>query len=257
MPIFRRKRSGKYVGNWIERVDGNEINLGTKSATLAKKRAKLAQAGEWPRDPVADAHGAAADVAAAMEGKEVPRAGIDSEADAMPQAARHGEGTLPVSDPRPPVVGSPAASASSASAADMAAATSDADAAMVEMAAASGVTVDELKTAMAAMAEDFPDQAAGGLLVAQGALVRVGYALFTKAGKTGRRLEVPAIPVGHPARNLIAIGVRGCMRDWNVDLERVPSWLILVAGLVLSAGVQVQSAAVIPPAPKPEATKAA
>jgi hypothetical protein len=65
MAIFRRRRNGKFTGNWIARIDGKEVNLDTKDKLKARERAAAANIGEWPRNPDADARSVAAQVAAA------------------------------------------------------------------------------------------------------------------------------------------------------------------------------------------------
>lgn len=53
-PYRRRKtKGGPFVGNWRVTVDGRDINLGTKNATEALARAKLAAKGQWPPDEAA------------------------------------------------------------------------------------------------------------------------------------------------------------------------------------------------------------
>jgi hypothetical protein len=53
-PYRRRKgKNGAYVGNFRVAVDGRDINLGTKDATEAHARARLAVKGKWPPIPAA------------------------------------------------------------------------------------------------------------------------------------------------------------------------------------------------------------
>jgi hypothetical protein len=45
---FRVKRAGKYIGSWLVWVDGERVNLDTKDANEARRRARLVELGKWP-----------------------------------------------------------------------------------------------------------------------------------------------------------------------------------------------------------------
>jgi hypothetical protein len=81
MAILRRRRNGKFTGNWIACIDGKEVNLDTKDKVEARERAAAANIGEWPRNPDADARSVAAQVAAAD----------DSAPAVMPPGTWHGD----------------------------------------------------------------------------------------------------------------------------------------------------------------------
>lgn len=61
--LWRIKRRGKYIGSWRISIKGREVNLLTKDATEAKRRAQLAARGLWPsEEPAADALNKALDI---------------------------------------------------------------------------------------------------------------------------------------------------------------------------------------------------
>lgn len=46
--LHRRRKNGKFVGSWLYRVNGQDMNLDTQDANIARRRAALALAGKWP-----------------------------------------------------------------------------------------------------------------------------------------------------------------------------------------------------------------
>lgn len=68
----RRKKGGKYVGNFYQYVDGKQVNLGTANAVLARKRARLALEGKWPDAKSAEEAGTVAAQAAEVAQETAP-----------------------------------------------------------------------------------------------------------------------------------------------------------------------------------------
>jgi hypothetical protein len=250
--IFRRKRSGKYTGNWIVRVDGKDTNLGTKDKREASERARLAIAGEWPRDADADSRSAARNLAEdddpAVEAPRAPAAPTARPVEAAPEPPAESE---PESEDLP--------AAEPASVGDLNAAAVDADAAFGEMADAAGVTPEEMKGAIAELMSDAPQLVAGIHLAVQGILVQIGY-YFVKGKRTKTALVPKPIGPEAPERRILALGWKAALAKADLNIETIPWWAPLLLGMAWTATVQVKSADVVDtskPAEKPAATPTA
>lgn len=104
--LWRVNRRGKSIGSWRVTVKGREINLQTKDATEALRRAKLAQRGQWPQEQVAaDGVAAAFDPpspGSVGEPHEPPGAGAEVQGAGGNQLA--GGGDVPASADAGPVI---------------------------------------------------------------------------------------------------------------------------------------------------------
>lgn len=242
---FRRKRNGKFTGNWIVRLDGGpEVNLKTKNYKEAQDRAKLAAAGEWPRDPEADLRATSADVKAAMN---------DSAGDAVlsskPEPVTEKETPpLPLpSDANAPTVG---AAPISATADDLnAAAAGVVQDAEGEMAEAMGLSKDEFQAEMAKLAENLPAATAGLYLKVQAFALRLGYAA-TKGKKNGKRLVVQPVPEDSMEHRVLVVGAKLTLQHLNIDVAAMPWWIVPLAGIVLTSVHQLANAQLEEAAPK-------
>jgi hypothetical protein len=228
--IFRRKRSGKYTGNWIVRVDGRDVNLNTKDKNEARENARLALAGEWPRDADADSRSAAGNLADADD----PEPRVPTAPPARPVEAA----------PEPPEEPEVLAAAEPASVGDLNAAAVEADAAFGEMADAAGVTPEEMRGAIAELMTDAPQLVAGIHLAAQGVLVQIGY-YFVKGKRTKTALVPKPIGPDAPERRILALGWKAALAKADLNIETIPWWLPLLVGMAWTATVQVKSAEVV------------
>jgi hypothetical protein len=240
MAMIRRKRKGKFTGNWILTQAGEkDVNLGTKDARVARDRAALAKRGEWPRDPVTDQQAAAGEIAAAMSGEALGGASEDVQ-EPLPSAPPVETG-LPVEASKT----SQGPVSANVSAEDVAAAAADVTDAEREMADAVGCSVDELRAEAAHAMECLPDAVAGAWLWLQGNLLSVGhFAIVGKKRKT--RLLVPALASDDPSRKVLAVGAKLTLQQMNVNVTALPWWGVVLAGVAMTAAVQIKSAEAVP-----------
>lgn len=270
---FRRKKRGKFVGNWFVTLDGEDINLLTKDAAEASRRARGAARGEWP--PV---DGAAAAAAAALEPNGEPPPPLeDPETSAAAVTAEALPGAGPQSDvPSEP---SPAPGAGSQSAppaeplhAAAAAAAGDASAAQAQEAAAAEAQGEQAKvdakladimaklggpaSGGADVLGTICNMAAGLMLAAERKTLEWGgtWALRRRGDK---RLFLPGDPpeLMHDA---LAAGLHGYAVTWfpNFAMQLTPGWAV-VLGLVGGGGAMMIGAKVVEPPKSGEAAPAA
>jgi hypothetical protein len=210
MKPYRVKRGGKYIGAFLVVHEGQRVNLKTKDAEEARRRAILVRKGQWP-----PSSGAAAAVKEALEGKEP----------LMPEVLDPPPVEAPVPKPTaepPEVVATPEAAAAptpAAAAVNAAAATADdelerqAQAALVE----AGVDLGEIR-------EKAPELLAGAHLWLQGQLCRTGIRVVH-----GKWPKMVTLDKGDELRGLIGKLWLKKLQSMELDLEKLgPGWWLLL-----------------------------
>ena len=201
---YRVKRNGKLIGSFLVVIDGQRVNLETKDANEARRRARLAERGKWPpEDAAADAtkeilDGAAepGGVAAAAEPvATTPATAEPSPSPRGPDIPPAATGSLPAVDP---------VAAANAAAGDLAAEACD----------ALGMSRDEVGGAMSEMLD--PAQVGQVHYWAQGQLCR--FAIKRWKGKA------PPLAAGMPPEGSKVVAFVGKMwiaqlSRWNINLE--------------------------------------
>lgn len=234
--LWRRKKNGKYVGNFFVTVKGESVNLGTQDATRGLERRPFALNGT--RNFQDDADGAAADVMAALAPAPDP---VPPPVPPVPPAPVP---PAPAPEPEAP----PAQQEGWAAAVDAAADEEDEDdsgegkpsAAENATAAAAEftVTLDDVLRIL--------KMPAGQLAPAAVELQLEGHKLI--AGLAG--YELAPVPQDHMARGVLAAGYEPVIKMLQMeDLKIHPGWFIL-AGSIALASVQLKGARKIAEQPK-------
>lgn len=225
---FRRKKRGKLVGNFFATVDGRDVNLQTKDAHEADRRARLAVRGKWP---VVDAAAAAA--VGSLDPAADAAGGPIGPEDPTPPPVPEGpppDLTPPALPVQPPVLPVPLDDAAAAAAAEVSGTTPD-------PADPGAPTVDdEVKSIMSELsgpdgqlAEEVCDQVGKGLLWSQGHLLRLGV-----KWTTGKQFRPGPVADDSLSRRCLAKSLRALARlHLPGMLEQItPGW-----GLVLGLGL--------------------
>jgi hypothetical protein len=237
LPRMFRKRnaSGKHVGSWRARVNGDEVNLGTSDGEEATKR--LLQAVRHGKRNFVDELDEAAD--ALDQAGDPPQ---DPPA-AAPAAAAAPTGITPdaVIPPARRLLEAPPASSD----ADAAAEAEATNAAAAE--AADEATQDEAAAAAAAVGDippEFLDQ-----LLENGALLLVDLQLGLQAAviKKGLKVQPGPVPPETPARAMAAKAWVSQLKIWFPSTVAMPPW---AWALLLPATCAVQQIATSTPLPK-------
>jgi hypothetical protein len=251
MKPYRVKRGSRYIGSFLVVVDGQRVNLQTKDATEARRRAALAEKGQWPTA----GNGAARAVKEAIEGAGEP-APVPPEAVSPP--------VLPpeVLSSELPSAGSGAAGtvstegAAAGSGPSAAAPVSPADA--VNATAAAEMAIEgEAKAALAAAGVDLgelgpklPEYVGKAMTVASGQLARVPVRFI--AGVWVPRPELPEdARLLQPVMGKCALMKLG---QWGLDLERLGpgAWFLITFGLCTLMQMGAALAALPAEAAKPD-----
>lgn len=238
---YRRKKRGRYVGNFRVTVAGEDLNLGTKDANEATRRARLAAAGKWP--PVE----AAAEAAAAA---------LDPGAAHTPTPEPGPEPPIEPAAPGPPGDGAPAGAAATpagaapteplgdAARAAAADASADPDAATNAAGAPAPDLDGEIRRVMGDLgvggSADLFEQGADGiaalLLWLQGKAIELGIEWRLKVPEA----QVPQIGPSEPPRTILRLGVKAQAMRWFPNLlDQVQPWMAIVVGLGLAVPAQV------------------
>jgi hypothetical protein len=213
---YRVKRNGKLIGSFLVVWNGKRVNLETKDATEARRRAALVEKGLWPPDKEA-----ARAVKEALEGDggnpetvnalpiPVPPSPVISERPVEVPA----EPVLPVS-PQP----TPAEAVN-----NLASAEEELEDATKSALADAGVDLSELSARM-------PQIVSGVHLWLQGQLCRTGIRLFK-----GVWPAMVTIPPGDEIRVLLGKLWSAVLAKWDVNPERIGvGWLLLGVAAVTS-----------------------
>lgn len=105
---YRRRKNGKFIGNYRATVAGRDLNLGTKDPKEAMHRARLASAGKWPPE---DAARVAAIGVLAPGAHPPPAPNLLAATDDLPPAAPPEAPAEPPASPPAPVEAPPEPSA--------------------------------------------------------------------------------------------------------------------------------------------------
>lgn len=225
MKPYRVKRGDRCIGSFIVVHEGKRVNLGTKDANEARRRAALVARGEWPGSD----GGAATAIKQALEGKEPDEAEVVEPVQTpVVEAGRASDVGSGVGRPdgvphrvdEAPQSGPPVADAVNA------AANAEADALLSEAQttlADAGVDLAEIKAKMPALL-------ASGHLWLQGQLCRIG----VRIGK-GKWPKMVTLPEDDPLRGLVGKLDAAMLARLDLDVEKIgPGWLLLVLSVVTS-----------------------
>lgn len=247
---YRRKKNGKYVGSFrVTLPGGRDINLGTKNATEAHHRSRLAAAGEWPPEDAA-ARAAAASLApdapdlsaAAPAGAEDASGAVDASA----AGAAGGDDPVPDAGGGAPVPVAPAVSADDAAAAAAAAVADDAgervEAEQIERESAVQSELDSIMGELTGgqpggeLLDGIADGAAAFLLWAERKGLELGWK-WTLQSRTGKRLETTQPAQDAISRKALRVGLKGLAVVYLPDLTTrlTPGWAVAI-GLIGGAG---------------------
>jgi hypothetical protein len=236
---FRVKRNGKYIGSWIVAVGGERLNLRTKDAGEARRRARLAARGVWPPEE------AAADAVADVLDGSAPDSLNSAPGFASVDPARTGRSGTPqaepdtspappagsVTDAPPPVAEDPTAAANAA-AADAAAA--DADAGLAgefrDALDGEGVDLSDLKT-------NLPGMLAGVHLYVQGQACRFAVSVL----KGGRWPSMVTLDESSKLRELLGKLWVVQLAKWDIRPENWTPLTLLLALSAVTASAQVST----------------
>jgi hypothetical protein len=230
MKPYRVKRAGKYIGSWIVVHGGARVNLGTKDANEARRRAALLARGQWPDQ------GAAAAVKEAIE--SLPAKPDEAPPAAPPPVAPPSPPASPQAVPSPAPPPDPAAAPGAPTAADAVNAAARAEAEAEE------AMTGEAKAAVEAMGIDFgeieaklPEGIGRATVWATGQASR-GIVWFL-AGKLPPLQPVPE--EAKPALPVLGRLVTWKLGRWGVAIEQLtPGWWLAI---LLAAAVAVQTVA--------------
>jgi hypothetical protein len=224
MKPYRVKRGGKFIGSFLVVHEGQRVNLSTKDASEARRRAALVERGEWPPE----GNDAAKAVKAAIE--SVPAEPIAP----MPESPAEQPTPEPTPAEPPPAAGveSVPPQSSAADAVNAAAAVPDdlenqAKAALAE----AGLDLSEI-TAHA------PRLLSGAHLWLQAQACRFGVRLVK--GHLGTDKKWPAVvtlPPGDALRDLIGQLWVKKLESMNLDLSKLGfGWWLLLLSAAAGAG---------------------
>jgi hypothetical protein len=239
--LFRKKRGGKYYGNWLASIGGHDVNLGSKDAESCRKRLPAAVKGkrEWPGD---------AELAAdSMEKSEVAGA-------AAPETRNAAQGTTPegAAAPSTPVLEPELVSTpgllSAAPANDNARAEAEAtNAAAAETSPPADDARDpEAPTMAPDVIEGFLRQGAEAIVLGQ--LQLQGWIIKKRFGRIVQPLT------GERAQKTIDKAAEAWVAQldlWFPDIKSCPPWLIAVAAPLMLLPAQLETS-VPDPDRKPE-----
>ena len=238
--IWRKKRGGKYYGDCIVTVAGEEVRLGTKNFKIAQERLPAALKGA--RTFESDAAAAAA----ALE----PDVGELAGGDTGPVA----EGTIPIAPassqpPAPAPLQLPAAAPANDTNAQ-----AEAEATNAAAAETGGAGAEQPGSAAAPDAI-FPPEALDGMLVAvAGAVVELQLELQGWAIKKRTGGKVPGkVPEDSQIRVLAAQAWVAQLKRWFPDMDTVPPWVVAVALPLMCMPAQLAHATDPPKTPEKQA----
>jgi hypothetical protein len=228
--LWRKKRDGKQTGSWLATINGEDVNLSTKNAELARTRLVEALRGkrDFPSDAELAAQSLEADIVGAAAGQEPPYgASRQPPATAATAAAPSTPAPVVPDHIEPPRALPPMPAGSEADARAEAEATNAAAAETGSGAAGAGA--DPIIT---------PDALEGMLGAAAEALVEAQLSMqaFVIEKRTGKRPQpLPPEADAHfvaPLRRAAAQAWVAQFKRWFPDMDDVPPW-ILAAGLPL------------------------
>ena len=214
MKPYRVKRAGKLIGSFIVVHEGRRVNLETKDASEARRRALLVEKGEWPPR----GNDLAGQIHDSLEGKGPAAPPPTPPPEPLPSPIS----PTPIVPPDP--VASPADVLNDVAAEDAATIESEAKSALAD----AGFDLGELETKA-------PDLLAGVHLWAQGQMCRLGLRVVKGRWPTG----IPTLPDDDPMRKMLGKLWLAKLREWNLDLSSVGPgwWLVILSGVTALAQV--------------------
>lgn len=232
MKPYRVKRGDKFIGSFIVVHDGKRVNLATKDASEARRRALLVKKGQWP--PAGDA---AAAVKNALEGREPETDEIsesESEAvdgvQAVPVQTVGSGPVVPASDPGAGGVGSVGAPEDAApiAAADAVNAAAGSDAELDALAGEAKAALADAGLDIAELREKAPQLISGAHLWLQGQLARGGVRVFK-----GKWPKLVTLPPEDDLRGLLGRIDVALLARMNIDVDKIsPVWWLIGLSLV-------------------------
>jgi hypothetical protein len=227
MKPYRVKRGQKFIGSFIVVHDGQRVNLGTKDANEARRRAALVAKGLWPPD-----EGAAAAVKRSLEGGEEPPVSVPPAVPpppALPEPIEVPAEPVPRAPPAPPPM--PSAQAVNETAAAEA---DDLENQAKSVLADAGVDMSEIVAKA-------PSLLAGAHLYIQGQLCRLGVRVVK-----GRYPAMVTLPEGDGLRDMLGKLWTAQLQKWNLDPSAIGIgwWLVIVSGVTAMAQVGGMLAAI-------------
>jgi hypothetical protein len=223
MKPYRVKRGQKFIGSFIVVHDGKRVNLATKDASEARRRAALVAKGLWP--PAGN--DAATAVKQSLEGE------VSDDDEPLEEAAPPTVAASPVPDSRsavPPVpdavpvpeqVEADPVAAVNATATAMDAENEALLAGAKDALADAGIDLADIKAKM-------PTLLASGHLWLQGQLARSGVRIVK-----GKWPMMVTLPADDPLREMIGKLDAAFLARVNLDVEKIgPGWLLLILSAV-------------------------
>lgn len=260
MPKPYRRRKGKrgpFVGNYRVTIDGRDLNLETKDANEAGRRARLAVEGRWPPneaatrtaramlDPGRSAAGPAISTLAAVAADAPEPPAADPVVSGAPAAGGESTDAAATADSQPPPPSPPAAGLDAA----VAAAATEAAGVDEDVAALRAEQEKQVEGELAEIMGELTQGTGGGELidgVCDGAaaallwLERKGVELgwkWTFQGYTGKRLVAGPQPErDHFSRKCLRVGLKGIAVVHFPELaaKLTPPWALAI-GLIAGA----------------------
>ena len=221
MKPYRVKRGQKFIGSFIVVHEGKRVNLATKDASEARRRAALVAKGLWPsvgndatsavkqslEGEVPDVEPLEESTPPSVEASPVPDSG-------PPDGPVHSPVQVPEQVAADPVVAVNAAAAADAEDAELLAGAKDA-------LADAGIDLADIKAKM-------PTLLASGHLWLQGQLARSGVRIVK-----GKWPMMVTLPADDPLREMIGKLDAAFLARVNLDVEKIgPGWLLLILSAV-------------------------
>lgn len=221
MKPYRVKRGQKFIGSFIVVHEGKRVNLATKDASEARRRAALVAKGLWPsvgndatsavkqslEGEVPDVEPLEESTPPSVEASPVPDSG-------PPDGPVHSPVQVPEQVAADPVVAVNAAAAADAEDAELLAGAKDA-------LADAGIDLADIKAKM-------PTLLASGHLWLQGQLARSGVRIVK-----GKWPTMVTLPADDPLREMIGKLDAAFLARVNLDVEKIgPGWLLLILSAV-------------------------
>jgi hypothetical protein len=218
---YRVKRGQKFIGSFIVVHEGKRVNLATKDASEARRRAALVAKGLWPsvgndatsavkqslEGEVPDVEPLEESTPPSVEASPVPDSG-------PPDGPVHSPVQVPEQVAADPVVAVNAAAAADAEDAELLAGAKDA-------LADAGIDLADIKAKM-------PTLLASGHLWLQGQLARSGVRIVK-----GKWPTMVTLPADDPLREMIGKLDAAFLARVNLDVEKIgPGWLLLILSAV-------------------------
>jgi hypothetical protein len=212
MKPYRVKRAGRLIGSFLVVHEGRRVNLDTKDASEARRRALLVEKGEWPPR----GNDLAGQIHDTLEGKGPPIEPAPMPTEPLPPVAPPAQASVPIAPPDP--VASPAAVLNDVAAEEAANLENEAKSTLAK----AGFDLGEVEAKA-------PELLAGAHLWMQGQLCRLGVRVVKGRWPTG----VVTLSDGDPMRKMLGKLWLAKLREWDLDLSKVgPGWWLVILSAV-------------------------